>query len=198
MLQTFLMIAAYLIGSFPTALIIAKKLKGVDIRTIGNGNMGAHNTAEAIGFRWGIIVFLVDLLKGTLPLLVARLLGVSFGWLMLIGVCAILGHDFPIFAGLRGGQGTATTAGVFLALYPDLTVICLIAFVLLYAITRKYDLAAPVGCGLLLVLMAVTHKPWYALVYFLALFLFIPLKRALDKHRMRDAEMASAHHAAHR
>jgi glycerol-3-phosphate acyltransferase PlsY len=198
MIQAFLMVAAYLTGSFPTALIVARRIKGVDIRTIGNGNMGAHNTAEAVGFKWGVIVFLVDLLKGTLPLLLARLLGITFGWMMLIGVCVILGHDFPIFAGLRGGQGTACTAGVFLVLFPSLTAICLITFVLLYAITRSYNISAPVSCGLLLVLLAVTHQPWYYLAYFLALFLFIPVKRAMDKHRVEDTQAEQAHRASHR
>ncbi len=198
MLQAILMIAAYLLGSIPTALIVGRKWKGVDIRAVGNGNMGAHNTAEVIGFKAGIIVFLVDLLKGALPILAARLLGFTFGWQMLIGVCAVLGHDFPIFAGFRGGQGTATTSGVFLGMFPGLTLICLITFILLYAITRKYNLAAPIGGGLLLVLLVLTRQAWYVLAYYLALFLFIPLKRALDKHRTREIEAEAAHHAIRR
>lgn len=186
---------AYLIGSFPTALLVAKWIKGVDIRLAGDGNMGAQNTAHVLGFKAGLIVALADVLKGTFAVLIGRAMGLSFGWQMAIGVFAILGHDFPIFAKFKGGQGTATTAGVYLALFPVPTVIGFMVVVLLYLITRKYFLAAPAGGGLMFVTAILLHQPWYTIMYMLILYLCIPLKKLVDSHRLREIQAAAENHS---
>jgi glycerol-3-phosphate acyltransferase PlsY len=186
MLQALAIIVAYLLGSIPTAVIVSRWRRGIDIRTVGNGNMGGHNTAQVLGFKAGLIVAIADMLKGSFALLFARALGLSIGWQMVVGVFAIAGHDFPVFAGFKGGQGSATTLGVFLVLFPVPTVISMIVLLLLYLITRKYNLATPVAGGLLLVLAWQMHQPWTMLVYMLILYLCIPLKKMADSHRVKE------------
>lgn len=107
-----LVIVSYLIGSIPTAYITSKIKKHSDIRKEGSGNMGAANVLIVIGPLFGAIVYVVDLLKGLFPVLMARnTLGTPLS-MGLCGMAAILGHDFPIYVGFNGGKGVATTTGV--------------------------------------------------------------------------------------
>ncbi|MDR3175210.1 MAG: glycerol-3-phosphate 1-O-acyltransferase PlsY [Desulfovibrio sp.] len=106
--------AAYLLGSVPFGLLLARAFKGVDPRTSGSGNVGATNVARLCGFKWGLLTLVCDLLKGFFPV-----------WLLsgsdlarVAGASAILGHMFSCFLHLKGGKGVATTVGVFLAFAP--------------------------------------------------------------------------------
>lgn len=184
--QVVAIVVAYSIGSIPSAVILSKLMYHVDIRSLGDGNMGAQNMAHTLGFKAGLIIALVDVLKGTFAVLIARALGLTFGWQMVVGVFAILGHDFPVFAHFKGGQGTASTAGVFLALFPVPTVFGFMVIVLLYLITRKYFIAAPTGGGVLFLSAILMHQPWYTISYMLVLYLFIPLKKLADRGRVKE------------
>ena len=112
------MFAAYLLGSVPFGLIIARRVKGVDIREHGSKNIGATNVFRVVGKQWGTAVLLLDALKGyvacVLPMLFGHDLAVPFR--LLLGVSAILGHSFPVWLKFRGGKGVATSLGVFLAI----------------------------------------------------------------------------------
>lgn len=134
---------SYLIGSFPTALIISKTIFKTDIRKAGSGNMGSTNTFRLFGWKWGIIVQIVDILKGYIPVtVIATALGTglvfpnatSFENLTLLkilaGISAIAGHIWPIFAGFRGGKGINTAAGMMLGLVPVDVAIALGLFIL--------------------------------------------------------------------
>jgi glycerol-3-phosphate acyltransferase PlsY len=177
-------IIAYLLGSIPAALIVGRRLKGIDIRTIGNGNMGASNVFHTLGEKAGILVAVIDFLKGALPVLVATLLGFSVEWRMIVGACAILGHDFPVFAGFRGGQGTATTLGTMLILFPMQTLFGLILYGSLFLITRNSRLSCGFGGGLIALLLGISQQ-WLFFVYAIVAFLFIPLKLFMDTPRRR-------------
>ena len=109
----------YLLGSIPTAYIVTKLKKGVDIRDLDTGNVGAASVLRTSGFWEGLVVLLADIAKGAAAILVAQALGVSQFWVLGAGVAAILGHSFPIYIGFRGGQGVATIIGVFLTLTPE-------------------------------------------------------------------------------
>lgn len=119
-------IAAYLIGSIPFGLILAKA-HGKDLRKIGSGNIGATNLARALGRRWGYLCFALDTLKGLLPMVaVAGIAGrpdepALLAWWLAVGIAAILGHVFPVFLGFKGGKGVATSFGVALGLWPYFT-----------------------------------------------------------------------------
>ncbi len=122
-----IIMAAYLLGAVPFALIIAKS-HGKDLRSIGSGNLGATNLSRAVGRKWGYICFCLDVLKGLIPMLVTkRFIGAQPGNLELLlwltaGCAAILGHIFPVYIGFKGGKGVATSFGVALGLWPYFTV----------------------------------------------------------------------------
>lgn len=122
-----LIIGSYLIGSIPFGLIIAKAY-GKDLRAIGSGNIGATNLSRALGRNWGYICFLLDVLKGFIPMLVAdNIVSDELGmaeWFICLGTgcAAILGHVYPIFAGFKGGKGVATSFGVAMGLWPYYTI----------------------------------------------------------------------------
>lgn len=183
------MVFAYLLGSMPTALIVSKRFKGVDIRTIGDGNMGARNTYHSIGSKFGIMVAVIDFFKGALPVLLAYLLGLELGWQFLAGALAILGHDFPVFAGFRGGQGTASTLGTMGALFPLPTLAGLVFYGGLYLITRSSNLSCGIGGAVIAAILALSQQ-WLLLTYAIAVFIFIPIKLFIDSPRRRAIAMA--------
>ncbi len=112
------LIAAYLIGSFPTAYIAGKLSKGVDIRKMGSGNVGGSNVATVVS-RWLVVpVGIIDMGKGILAVLLAKWLDVSITWQVVSGLLAIAGHNWSIFLGFVGGRGIGTSAGVLLILFP--------------------------------------------------------------------------------
>jgi acyl phosphate:glycerol-3-phosphate acyltransferase len=147
---------AYLIGSLPFGLLIARFVAGVDIRKSGSGNIGATNVARVLGKKLGIAALLLDCLKGALPtLLLPLLLGDSeihrLHLAVLSGTSAILGHMFPCWLRFRGGKGVATALGVALALAPLSTGVAFLAFAVCFALTRIVSLssvlAATAFCG---------------------------------------------------
>ena len=144
-----LIIAAYLIGSIPTAYSIGKAFFNIDIREHGSKNMGASNTFRVLGPVWGIIVLIIDLGKGMAAVQLALLvhstdwLGTekSF-WQLLFGLVAVAGHVFPVFAGFRGGKGVATLFGMVLAIQPWVALISIIAFIIVVFLTRYISLGS--------------------------------------------------------
>jgi len=128
----------YLSGSVPYGLVLPKLLLGVDVRTIGSGNIGATNAARAGGRAMGVAVFLLDVAKAVVPLLVARaVLGEgATTWVMATAVAAFAGHLFPVWLGFKGGKGVATAFGIFVVFSPWAALGGLGAYLLLYAVTR--------------------------------------------------------------
>lgn len=187
MLQATVMIFAYLLGSVPTALLFSQRFQNVDIRKVGDGNMGATNIAVALGTKYGFIVGFIDILKGTLPVLLAKLIGLPLGWQFVVGICAILGHDFPIFARFRGGQGTATSVGTMFVLFPVQTFIGFVVYLILLLFTRKSPVSAGIGGGLVALLLGLANE-WILLAYCVGVFIFIPLKAFLDSSRRKQIE----------
>jgi glycerol-3-phosphate acyltransferase PlsY len=185
------LVFAYLLGSLPTAVIVSKRFKGVDIRTIGDGNMGARNTFHMIGPRFGFMVAVIDFAKGALPVLLAYLLGLELGWQFLAGALAILGHDFPVFAGFRGGQGTASTFGTMSVLFPLPTLAGLTFYGGLYLITRKSNLSCSVGGAVIAAILTVSQQ-WLLLAYAVAVFVFIPVKLFVDSPRRKAIALAKS------
>lgn len=141
-------VAAYVIGSFPTALLVGKA-NGIDLRTVGSGNLGATNVLRNIGWKAGLTVYVVDMLKGVLPVVaLPRLSGVEQNspWPIVFGIAAIVGHVRPIFLlGKSGGKGVATASGVFLGMAPMAAGIAFVAFVITTAISKFVSLGSLVG-----------------------------------------------------
>ncbi len=146
-----LLAASFLLGSFPTAYIVAKKVGGIDIRKHGSGNVGATNALRVLGKKYGALVFAADFLKGSLP---------AFGALsffsgdpraqvlaLACGVAAILGHIFTPFLGFKGGKGISTGAGALCAAYPGLFVIAMAVFLASILMTRIVSLSSLLALG---------------------------------------------------
>jgi glycerol-3-phosphate acyltransferase PlsY len=170
---------SYLSGSLPFAAI-AGKMRGVDLRKQGSGNLGATNVFRVLGWKIGIVVFLADALKGALPVLFLPPHIVSprdpVVWAIACGIAAIAGHVRPIFLKLRrGGKGVATAAGVFFALAPVPMAITFAVFVLVVFATGYVSLGSLISAvllpGLLLVTLGV-RSPLFLVSVVLALFVF--------------------------
>jgi len=137
------LILAYLIGSVPFGLL-AGKLKGIDIRKEGSGNIGTTNVFRICGKELGFIVFALDVLKGLVPVLVGKhFFSGSDGLIpILCGVAAILGHNFPVWLKFKGGKGIATSAGVLGGLLPWALLFAFATWVLSFAVTRYVSIAS--------------------------------------------------------
>lgn len=178
-----LVLIAYLLGSIPTALLYSRLFQGVDIRELGDGNMGARNSKKQFGWRAGVLIALADILKGTLAVEFAALLLRPDYWQYLCGAFVILGHDFPVFAHFKGGQGFATITGVFLGLFPGLTMIGFLIYVVIYFTTRISDLAASLGMGFVAAAAWFKYQSVFVVGFIVMLLLFIPLKKWIDRKR---------------
>ncbi|WP_067925819.1 glycerol-3-phosphate 1-O-acyltransferase PlsY [Alicyclobacillus shizuokensis] len=136
-------LVAYLLGSISTSTLIARWLARIDIRQHGSGNAGATNTLRVLGLKWGVTVLVLDVLKGVVAVLIAQAWGHGNPWfLYLSGLAVIVGHNWPVFFGLRGGKGVATTIGVYLLLLPWPTVCAGIVALTLIVLTRFVSLGA--------------------------------------------------------
>jgi glycerol-3-phosphate acyltransferase PlsY len=147
----FVLITAYLLGSIPTAVWVGRYFKGIDIREHGSKNAGATNTFRILGKRFGWLVLLTDVIKGTtaacLPLFLAQsaLSGYKDELLILQlvgGFSAVVGHVFPIFAQFRGGKGVATSLGIVIGINPPAAAVCLSLFLVVFLTTRYVSLGA--------------------------------------------------------
>ena len=147
-----LAVASYLVGAIPFGLLIGFS-RGVDIRTVGSKNIGATNVLRSVGKPWGIATFLLDALKGFLPAfvfpMVGTRLGADFQGLEIAGlvggVAAIVGHNFPVYLGFKGGKGVATSAGAVLGLAPWVIAIGLAVWTLMFYSLRYVSLASIAG-----------------------------------------------------
>ena len=153
------LLGAYLLGSIPSAYLVARVAAGVDIRQLGNGNMGAKNTFKSLGWLPGLVVVSADMGKGALAMAMARHFELPEIILMLAGVCVVLGHDFPLFLRFRDGQGMATIVGVLGVLFPRETGLALVLFCIALAITHNWDLSCGIGFVLLPILLWLSGQP---------------------------------------
>lgn len=149
MKELLLITVAYLLGSIPTALIVSKRFFGIDIRDYGSGNMGATNTFRVLGSRYGTIVMIFDMLKGIAAVMLYNFLPYYFhnelertNFMIGLGLAAVVGHIFPLFAGFRGGKGVATLFGMLLAVQPVVAVSCVGVFLLVLYLTRYVSLSS--------------------------------------------------------
>lgn len=148
MLDILLVILAYLLGSISTAVIVSKRFYGIDIREHGSGNAGATNTFRVLGKNAGILVMAGDMLKGFLAVKLSLLS--SYVWCsepfvnlqVILGIAAVLGHIFPIFADFRGGKGIATLFGMILGIQPLVAVSLVGVFLLMLWVTRYVSLSS--------------------------------------------------------
>ncbi len=131
------MISAYLLGSFPSAYVAGLLVKGIDIREHGSGNIGASNVFRVVGKKWGILVLVIDILKGFIAVAVIasfchahQAIFAKLPYGLIVGIAAIAGHNWTVFLKFRGGKGVATSLGVALALLPKAALSALCVWIL--------------------------------------------------------------------
>lgn len=163
------LVLAYVMGSFPSAYLAGRLLKGVDLRTMGSGNLGATNVYRNLGSRAAVAVLLLDGLKGALPvallpgMLAARFVPTdtaALGWALLVGIAAILGHAKPLFLLWRGGgKGVATASGVFAVIAPVGFLVSFLVFLLVAWRTRIVSLGSILSAAALPPVLALSQGP---------------------------------------
>ena len=188
-----IVVGSYLLGSIPFGYL-AGRLCGVDIRTKGSGNIGATNALRVLGKKWGYAVFLLDFLKGLAPVIVADQWGTYAGVFpasapgALAGLCALLGHSFPVWLGFKGGKGIASSAGVMVELFPAAFLICLGVWILVFTTSRYVSVASIAGAialPLAVLFLYLTHRSdWLALTVSVVMCLL-----AVWRHRSNIARL---------
>ncbi len=190
-------LAAYLIGSIASALWVGKLFYGIDIRQHGSGNAGATNVIRVFGYKAGIPVMLFDVFKGWLAVQLATWVnpgGLEGDMLVYLrvamGISAVLGHVFPVFAGFRGGKGVGTFAGVGIALFPLALLIVLAIFIVVLVLTHYVSLSSIIGSlAFPLIVIFVTHESNPALLALsLMVALFIPWTHRKNIRRLLKGE----------
>lgn len=181
------LLGAYLLGSIPFAYIVTRLVTGADIRELGDGNMGAKNTYLSVGRLPGVVVGVADVGKGALAVALAGSLGVSEGTVYWAGASAVLGHDFPVFLGFRGGQGMAAMIGVFGVLFPHELVLSMAALAVAFLLTRNWNLSCAIGFILLPTLMWLGGQPTRRVLYPILLLPTIGLSKLLQEFQARRA-----------
>ena len=198
MKEALLIIMAYLIGSIPVALIISKKFFGIDIREYGSGNMGATNAFRVLGPKYGTIIMVLDILKGMLAVGLFYLLPYYLSnelertnFMIGLGLSAVMGHIFPIFANFKGGKGVATLLGMLIAVQPVVAVCCVAVFVLVLYLTRYVSLSSILGAIMLpvsVILIWNEHELSYRIFALLVAFLVIITHQKNIGRLIRGAE----------
>ncbi|MGY2292331.1 glycerol-3-phosphate 1-O-acyltransferase PlsY [Pseudomonas sp. SDO528_S397] len=149
-----LAIFAYLLGSLSFAILLSRLTGNPDPRMSGSGNAGATNMLRLAGKKLAVLTLFGDVCKGLLPVLIATACGLSLQQQAWIGVCAVLGHLFPLYFRFRGGKGVATAAGMLLGIYPPAALLAILAWLLTFYLTRTSSLAALIATPLTLPLLA--------------------------------------------
>jgi glycerol-3-phosphate acyltransferase PlsY len=167
---------AYLLGSIPFAYIAGRLLKGVDIRRVGGGNVGATNVMREVGTAAGIAVLTADIGKGTLAVFIALWLGVSEIVIFVVGLAVVVGHNWPVFLRFDGGRGGATTIGVFFGLVPVPAAIIFGVMLALAFITSNLRLAMGLGIAFLTLIIWGFGGEFNVIIYSIALPLFTGLR----------------------
>jgi acyl phosphate:glycerol-3-phosphate acyltransferase len=165
MVTVLLIAVGYGMGSIPTGLLIARWQKGVDIRQYGSGNTGMTNVLRAVGKGAAALTLVGDLLKGLIPILLARAWLTSPWAIGLVALAAIIGHMYPLFADFHGGKGVATTLGAFMPLLPGPLLIAFVVFAACVALRRQVSLGSLAAAAILPVAALLWGSPTAYVLY---------------------------------
>ncbi len=172
----------YLLGSINSAVIISRA-KGKDIRTVGSGNAGATNILRTFGKGAAALVFVMDILKGVAAVLICRKLGGEYGS-YLGGFLAVMGHNFPLYFGFRGGKGIVTSLAVMLTVAPTEALYAFLLAVIIIAATRYVSLGSITGCVIFAVLVLIREPDMWLRIFAVATSLLAILRHAGNIKRL--------------
>ena len=180
---------SYLIGSLPSGKIISQRVGRIDITRRGSGNIGATNVAREIGLKWGILTLFMDIPKGFIPVFLCRQFYPDFEiGLSIVGLFALLGHQFSLFQGFRGGKGVATTFGIFLAISPVCSLMALIFFILTVYISDFVSLGSILSAAIMPIFFMVSGKSEIIVITSLLMAVLICLKHKDNIKRLLRGE----------
>lgn len=184
-----LCLIAYILGSVPSGLWIGKIFYKKDIRDFGSGNLGATNSFRVLGVKPGIVVTLMDILKGTAATLLPLFfqLDVNHHFWLLTGIFAIIGHSFPVFAKFKGGKAVATSAGVILAYAPWLFLAALVIFILSLKISKYVSLSSMIAAASALII-SLFFRDWILVGIIAAIAVFIIYRHIPNIKRIKKGE----------
>ena len=180
-----LIVAAYVVGSIPTGLIFGKLIWKKDLRRFGSKNIGATNAWRVIGKKAGLLIFVLDFLKGQIGVLIGCCLFATPGAMVVGGLFAMLGHIFPLFLGFKGGKGVATGLGVISTLMPKVTAIVVIVWLALVLLTRYVSVGSIVAALLTPILAALFKVPAVFFAFALAAAVVIVWRHRENIARLR-------------
>jgi glycerol-3-phosphate acyltransferase PlsY len=181
------LLGAYLLGSFPSAYLITRFVAGVDIRQLGDGNVGAKNTWLSVGWLPGLVVGVTDAAKGALAITMARHFELPENVVFWAGACAVLGHDFPPFLRFRGGQGMAAMVGIFFMLFPRESGLAFLACLAALTLTRNWDLSCFVGFTLLPILRGLFGRSLKQILYPILILPTLAMRKLMVAWQSRHA-----------
>ncbi len=166
---------AYLLGSIPFGLLIGKWAAGIDVRQHGSQNIGATNVFRVVGKKWGILVFILDALKGSLAVLLPQMTGIIYPApnLLVLAIISILGHSFPLWLSFKGGKGVATAFGVFVALCPLPALLAFAVFILVFRISHILSLGSLAAAITFPIMISLTYKGKDSFIWYLGVSLFL-------------------------
>jgi len=157
-LKLFILFLGYLFGSFPSGYLAGRVFKGIDIRSFGSGSTGATNVLRHIGKRAAILVFLIDVFKGVLSILLAKYFLLNDSWQVAVGLSTLIGHIWPVWLNWRGGKAVATGLGIFLGLSWQVGLGTLGIFILVITLFRIVSLASVVAALTLPLMMFISFN----------------------------------------
>jgi acyl phosphate:glycerol-3-phosphate acyltransferase len=184
MVLVLLIAVAYLCGSIPTGVLLARR-SGVDPRDIGSGNIGARNVARAAGNLLGFLTLIGDAAKGLLPVLLATRAGVGDGGAAIVALAAFTGHLYPCFLGFEGGKGVAIALGVLLGLAPLGMAIAVLVFVLAAGISRYVSLGSMLAAAVTPIVLAWLGYPIPTVLVALVMGVWITIRHRDNIRRLR-------------
>ncbi|WP_010530732.1 glycerol-3-phosphate 1-O-acyltransferase PlsY [Lentibacillus jeotgali] len=177
-------VIAYLLGSIPSGVIVGKLGYNIDIREHGSGNLGATNTFRILGVKAGIIVTLADILKGTLATALPMFFDVEV-FRLGIGLFAVLGHTYPLFAKFNGGKAVATSGGIILGINPVLFAVMIMSFLVTLYFSKYVSLSSLVT-GVIAVIVSVIFQDWGLVIVTAALTIFVFYRHRENIKRIKN------------
>ena len=183
-----ILLLGYLFGSFPSGYLAGRVIKGVDIRSLGSGSTGATNVLRHIGRSAAITVFLIDVFKGVLSILVAKYFGLNDSWQVAIGLSTLIGHIWPVWLNWRGGKAVATGLGIFLGLSWQVGLATFGVFILTITLFRIVSLASiAAACALPLIMFLSFKSPSISMPFLVISLLAMTL--VIWRHRENIARL---------
>ncbi len=183
-MSVLLVLFSYLLGSISFSYFITKRIKGVDIRKVGSGNAGATNISRVLGLKFALLVLFLDTLKGFVVALLASYLTPDTLLFLLCCGAVIIGHNWPVFFGFKGGRGVATTLGVFLVIAPIHTLIVLSFLIVIIVLTRYVSLGSIIGAISAPVVLLLLRYPFPYFIFGMAVCLLILWRHAPNIKRL--------------